>query len=110
MGVGTSGAKSAPRHGTCATTRAPARRRTTIGSMRSRRRARCRSAVGTGDELGIDPDDLPDGLVIADENGRVICFNAAAARITAVPAADALGRHLERPFRWRTSKAAAGGS
>ncbi|QDO04183.1 PAS domain-containing protein [Streptomyces sp. RLB3-17] len=43
----------------------------------------------------MDPDDLPDGLVIADENGRVIRFNAAAARITAVPAAAALGRHLE---------------
>ncbi|MFJ7049848.1 PAS domain-containing sensor histidine kinase [Streptomyces sp. JV178] len=46
--------------------------------------------------LGIDPDDLPDGLVVADEQGRVICFNAAAARITAVPAADALGLPLER--------------
>jgi signal transduction histidine kinase len=46
-------------------------------------------------ELGIGPDDLPDGLVVADENGRVICFNAAAARITDVPAAEALGRRLE---------------
>lgn len=46
-------------------------------------------------ELGIDPDDLPDGLVVADEQGRVICFNAAAARITAVPADSALGRPLE---------------
>ncbi|MFE9094626.1 ATP-binding protein [Streptomyces sp. NPDC007264] len=55
------------------------------------------SAPPCGDlaELGIDPDDLPDGLVIADEHARVICFNAAAARITAVPAADALGRRLE---------------
>lgn len=43
----------------------------------------------------LDPDDLPDGLVIADETGRVICFNAAAARITAVPRAAALGRPLE---------------
>ncbi|MFD5079130.1 ATP-binding protein [Streptomyces sp. NPDC058371] len=48
-----------------------------------------------GAELGIDPDDLPDGLVVADERGRVICFNAAAARITAVPSADALGRQLD---------------
>ncbi|MFJ5532226.1 ATP-binding protein [Streptomyces sp. NPDC093261] len=46
-------------------------------------------------ELGIDPDELPDGLVVADEHGHVICFNAAAARITAVPAAEALGRRLE---------------
>ncbi|MEU5593730.1 ATP-binding protein [Streptomyces sp. NPDC020298] len=47
-------------------------------------------------ELGIDPDDLPDGLVVADEDGRVICFNAAAERITAVRAADALGQRLEK--------------
>ncbi|WNM34064.1 ATP-binding protein [Streptomyces sp. Li-HN-5-11] len=46
--------------------------------------------------LGIDPDDLPDGLVIADEHGRVVCFNAAAARITAVPAEEALGQRLEK--------------
>ncbi|WP_087930749.1 sensor histidine kinase [Streptomyces albireticuli] len=45
--------------------------------------------------LGIDPDDLPDGLVVADENGRVTCFNAAAARITAVAPREALGRSLE---------------
>ncbi len=38
---------------------------------------------------------LPDGLVIADENGGVIRFDAAAADIIAVPAAAALGRHLE---------------
>ncbi|WP_327237442.1 ATP-binding protein [Streptomyces sp. NBC_01317] len=44
----------------------------------------------------IDPDDLPDGLVVADEHGRVTCFNAAAARITAVPLAEALGQPLER--------------
>ncbi|GAB2445262.1 sensor histidine kinase [Streptomyces incanus] len=46
-------------------------------------------------ELGIDPDQLPDGLVVADEHGRVICFNAAAARITAVPAERALGGRLD---------------
>ncbi|MEW2117766.1 ATP-binding protein [Streptomyces sp. NPDC005474] len=54
------------------------------------------AGVGFGAELGIDPDDLPDGLVVADEHGRVICFNAAAQRITTVPAADALGLRLER--------------
>ncbi|WP_424881309.1 ATP-binding protein [Streptomyces sp. SLBN-8D4] len=47
-------------------------------------------------ELGIDPDQLPDGLVVADEQGRVICFNAAAARITALPAENALGQRLEK--------------
>ncbi|WP_405494750.1 sensor histidine kinase [Streptomyces sp. NBC_00096] len=46
--------------------------------------------------LGIDPDDLPDGLVIADATGRVICFNSAAARITALAAGEALGHGIER--------------
>lgn len=45
---------------------------------------------------GVDPDDLPDGLVIADESGRVVCFNAAAGRITAVPADRALGLPLDQ--------------
>ncbi|MFE7318521.1 ATP-binding protein [Streptomyces sp. NPDC057555] len=50
-------------------------------------------ASGAGaDLLGLAPDDLPDGLVVADEHGRVICFNAAAARITGVDPSDALGR------------------
>lgn len=48
-------------------------------------------AVGAG----LDPDDLPDGLVVADENGRVVCFNAAAARLTDIAARDAVGRPLE---------------
>ncbi|MGW0913602.1 ATP-binding protein [Streptomyces sp. NPDC002784] len=47
-------------------------------------------------ELGITPDDLPDGLVVADEHGHVVCFNAAAERITAVSAAEALGQRLEK--------------
>ncbi|WP_055557459.1 ATP-binding protein [Streptomyces sp. NBRC 110028] len=46
--------------------------------------------------LGLHPDDLPDGLVVADETGRVICFNAAAGRITAIRPADAIGQRLER--------------
>ncbi|MFG3656296.1 ATP-binding protein [Streptomyces sp. NPDC047706] len=45
---------------------------------------------------GIDPDELPDGLVVADEHGHVICFNAAAERITAVAAADVLGQPLDK--------------
>ncbi|MEE1939128.1 ATP-binding protein [Streptomyces sp. TRM 70361] len=42
------------------------------------------------------PDDLPDGLVVADAAGRVVCFNAAAARVTGRPAAEALGRPVEQ--------------
>ncbi|NJQ16458.1 PAS domain-containing protein, partial [Streptomyces bohaiensis] len=37
------------------------------------------------------PDDLPDGLVIADSQGRVTCFNAEAARLTGTDPAQALG-------------------
>ncbi|MFF2652347.1 ATP-binding protein [Streptomyces sp. NPDC058045] len=44
--------------------------------------------------LPLGPDDLPDGLVTADANGRVTCFNAAAVRITTVPARQALGAPL----------------
>ncbi|MFF7596771.1 sensor histidine kinase [Streptomyces mirabilis] len=97
MGVGTSGAKSAPRARDVRDTPAPPR----AGQHDDRLDADHDTDHGVGPgaepggELGIDPDDLPDGLVIADENGRVIRFNAAAARITAVPAAEALGRHLE---------------
>lgn len=58
--------------------------------------ARGERTSGAGDGPGLDPDELPDGLVIADENGRVVCFNRAAATITAIHAADALGRHLEQ--------------
>ncbi|MEU6735318.1 ATP-binding protein [Streptomyces physcomitrii] len=44
---------------------------------------------------GLDPDELPDGLVVADADGRVVCFNAAAARITATSPEQALGAPLE---------------
>ncbi|MGH3311382.1 MAG: ATP-binding protein [Streptomyces sp.] len=44
--------------------------------------------------LGLHPDDLPDGLVVADATGRVVHFNAAAARITGIDASEALGRSL----------------
>ncbi|MCQ4082689.1 ATP-binding protein [Streptomyces sp. RB6PN25] len=46
--------------------------------------------------LGVTPDDFPDGLVIADEHGRVICFNAAAARLTTLRPAEAIGLPIER--------------
>ncbi|MEU3062447.1 ATP-binding protein [Streptomyces subrutilus] len=51
---------------------------------------------GAGPEAGIDPDDLPDGLVVADAAGRVICFNRAAARMTAIDPAGALGTRIDR--------------
>ncbi|MFC1415911.1 sensor histidine kinase [Streptacidiphilus cavernicola] len=50
---------------------------------------------GAGVGLGwLDPEELPDGLVVADADQRVVCFNAAAVRISGIPAALALGRTL----------------
>ena len=40
------------------------------------------------------PDDLPDGLVIADHAGRIIVFNQAATRLTGVAAQDAMGQDI----------------
>lgn len=45
--------------------------------------------------LGVEPDELPDGLVVADRTGRIVCFNAAAVRITALAKETALGSPLE---------------
>ncbi|MEU4211102.1 ATP-binding protein [Streptomyces sp. NPDC026206] len=50
---------------------------------------------GSAAGFGLHADDLPDGLVVADATGRVTCFNAAAARITAVRPGDVLGRPLD---------------
>lgn len=47
-------------------------------------------------EYGLTPDDLPDGLVVADESGRVICFNTAAARITALRPPAVIGLPIEQ--------------
>ncbi len=47
---------------------------------------------GPGDLLSAD--ELPDGLVVADECGRVVIFNRAAERLTGIGADQALGRDL----------------
>ncbi len=40
-------------------------------------------------------DDLPDGLVVADRDGRIVVFNRAAARMTGLDAEASLGKALE---------------
>lgn len=52
--------------------------------------------ASAGDGFGMDPDELPDGLVVADHTGRVICFNRAAARMTATDPGQALGTRIDR--------------
>ena len=80
------------------------------GAVRRSAPDACRSRVGRR-RARHRPDDLPDGLVVADEDGRVICFNAAAARITATsPAEQPLGRtSASVRCPWRTCEAGAGG-
>ena len=40
-------------------------------------------------------DELPDGVVVADADGRVTVLNLAATRLTGIRAGDALGRQLD---------------
>ena len=46
-------------------------------------------------------DELPDGLVVADDAGRVVVFNRAAARLTGIAAEEATGKYVYDvlPFR-----------
>jgi PAS domain S-box-containing protein len=64
------------------------------------------SAQDLSDDLAdglVAADDLPDGLVVADRAGRVVVFNRAAARLTGVTGALALGRDVRQilPLRDR---------
>jgi len=49
-------------------------------------------------------DDLPDGLVIADRRGKVVVFNRAAARLTGVSPALAMGRDVRQVLPLRDSE------
>jgi signal transduction histidine kinase len=46
-------------------------------------------------------DELPDGLAVADDTGRLVIFNRAAVRLTGIAAADAIGKYVYDvlPFR-----------
>jgi signal transduction histidine kinase len=48
----------------------------------------------TGKESLVDPDDLPDGLVVADETGQVVVVNRAAAALLHLPADEILGKDI----------------
>jgi signal transduction histidine kinase len=50
---------------------------------------------------GLTADELPDGLVVADDAGRVIVFNRAAGRLTSIAAEEAIGKFVSDvlPFR-----------
>ncbi len=63
-------------------------------------RAAALASVPAGQVLAsggmVCPDDLPDGLVIADQAGRIVVFNQAAARLTGIAAQHALGRDIRQ--------------
>ena len=72
-------------------------------------------AVGTGPAPGapqpddiasglVLADDLPDGLVVADRAGKIVVFNRAAARLTAISAALAVGRDVRQVLPLRDSE------
>jgi PAS domain S-box-containing protein len=49
-------------------------------------------------------DQLPDGLVTMDKQGRITYFNTAAERITGIPKDDAVGMHCRNLFQSTTCK------
>ena len=53
------------------------------------------------DAQSLMADELPDGLVVADEAGRVVVFNRAAVRLTGIAAEQAIGKYVNDvlPFR-----------
>ncbi|MCK1797906.1 PAS domain-containing sensor histidine kinase [Streptomyces sp. XM4193] len=89
MDVGTS-------HGARGAEQTPAPGEPAGGTARFEAHAGTSGDAGRQGECAVTPDDLPDGLVIADPQGRVVCFNAAAARITELHPASALGLPIER--------------
>jgi signal transduction histidine kinase len=53
------------------------------------------------DAQSLMADELPDGLVVADDAGRVVVFNRAAVRLTGIAADEAMGKYVYDvlPFR-----------
>ena len=59
------------------------------------------TARSLSDAQSLMADELPDGLVVADEAGRVVVFNRAAVRLTGIAAEQAIGKYVYDvlPFR-----------
>ena len=60
-----------------------------------------RAARSLTEAQSLMADELPDGLVVADDVGRVIVYNRAAARLTSIAAEEAVGKFVcdVLPFR-----------
>ena len=59
------------------------------------------TAKSLADAQSLIADELPDGLVVADDAGRVVVYNRAAVRLTGVAAEEAIGKYVYDvlPFR-----------
>src|ERR1700719_936195 len=59
------------------------------------------TAKGLADAQSLIADELPDGLVVADDAGRVIVYNRAAVRLTGLAAEESIGKYVSDvlPFR-----------
>ena len=59
------------------------------------------TAKSLSDAQSLMADELPDGLVVADDAGRVVVFNRAAVRLTGIEAEQAIGKYIYDvlPFR-----------
>jgi signal transduction histidine kinase len=59
------------------------------------------TAKALADAQSLIADELPDGLVVADDAGRVIVYNRAAVRLTGMAAEEAIGKYVSDvlPFR-----------
>ncbi len=59
------------------------------------------TAKSLNDAQSLMADELPDGLVVADDAGRVVVFNRAADRLTGIAAEEAIGKYVYDvlPFR-----------
>jgi PAS domain-containing protein len=53
------------------------------------------------DAQALIADELPDGLVVADDTGRVVVFNRAAARLTGLAAEQAIGKYVFDALHFR---------
>jgi signal transduction histidine kinase len=74
-------------------------RREALGGLR--RAQGTADAQSVIDAQSLIADELPDGLVVADEVGRVVVYNRAAARLTGIAASEAIGKYVYDvlPFR-----------
>jgi signal transduction histidine kinase len=59
------------------------------------------TAKSLTDAQSLMADELPDGLVVADDAGRVVVYNRAAVRLTGIAAEEAIGKYVNDvlPFR-----------